>query len=184
MQRVYPSYFESFRTDGVEYDIYLGQSIDPGKPFDDHYLHEYRLRQLISMAEIARNAYSLVPQIEVPLQTTQLIFVNNKPIDISFRSDEKRFDVEGAYNIRYQIIKKRIDKVCIRGTSERLTQPGKIAIVYIDTAIRREYEKYITFGQQMGFFREEVEFLDLEELQEVSGLKAIRVSVKPVIAIV
>ena len=54
LQRFYPSYFDSFRTDGVEYDIYLGQSIAPYKTFDDHYLHEYRLLQLISMAEIAR----------------------------------------------------------------------------------------------------------------------------------
>jgi len=98
-------------------------------------------------------------------------------MDISFRNDEKRFDVEGSYNIRYQIIKKRIDKVCIKGTDERLTQPGKIAIVYLDAEIKQEYEKYVSYGQQQGYFKEMVEFLDLEELQDVSGLKAIRVSV-------
>ncbi len=178
LQRCYPSYFDSFRTDGVEYDIYLGQSITPRKTFDDHYLHEYRLLQLISMAEIARNTNSLLPQMEVQLQTTQLIFTSNRPIDISFRRDEKRFDVEGAHNIRYQIIKKRINKVFIKGTGERLTQPGKVAIIYLDAGIRQEYEKYVSYGQQQGYFDEKVEFLDLEELQDVSGLKAIRVNVK------
>ena len=58
LQRIYPCYFESFRTDGVEYDIYLGQSIIPDKPFDQLYLSEYRLLQLISMAEIARHTHS------------------------------------------------------------------------------------------------------------------------------
>ena len=178
LQELYPSYFDSFRTDGVEYDIYLGQSIAPNKTFDNHYLHEYRLLQLISMAEIARNTHSLLPTMEVPLQTTQLIFTSNRPIDINFRSDEKRFDVEGSHNIRYQMIKKRIDKVYIKGTEERLTQPGKIAIVFLDAEIKQEYKKYISYGQQQGYFREVVEFLDLEELQDVSGLKAIRVSVR------
>ena len=51
-------------------------------------------------------------------------------LSIRFRQDEKQFDVDGAYNIRYEIVKKRIDKAYIKGTSERLTQPGKIAIVY------------------------------------------------------
>ena len=178
LQRLYPSYFESFRTDGVEYDIYLGQSIAPARPFHDHYLQEYRLLQLLSMAEIARNTNSLLPQMEVALHTTQLIFVTNKPINLTFRNDEKKFDVEGAYNIRYKIIKKRIDKVCIRETGERLTQPGKIAIIYLDTSTRKEYEKYIRYGQQLGYFKEKVEHLELEELQDVSGLKALRVGIK------
>lgn len=178
LQSFYPSYFESFRTDGVEYDIYLGQSIAPRKPFDNHYLHEYRLLQLISMAEIARNTHSLLSKMEVPMQTTQLIYASNRPIDISFRNDEKRFDVEGDYNIRYQIIKKRIDKAYIKGTDERLTQPGKIAVVYLDNVIKKEYEKYIMYGQQQGYFKEEVEFPEIEELQDISGLKAIRVGIK------
>ena len=31
---------------------------------------------------------------------------------------------------RYHIVKKRIDKVTVRGTQERVTQPGKIALIY------------------------------------------------------
>jgi len=178
LQRSYPCYFDSFRTDGVEYNIYLGQSIAPHKTFGDHYVHEYRLLQLISMAEIARTTHSLLPRMELPLQTTQLIFISNRAIDISFRNDEKRFDVEGSHNIRYQMIKKRIDKVHIKGTHERLTQPGKIAIIYLDAEIKQEYEKYVLYGQQQGYFKEKMEYLDLEELQDVSGLKAIRVGVK------
>ena len=57
--------------------------------------------------------------------------------------DEKQFDVDGAYNIRYEIIKKRIDKAHLKGTKERLTVPGKIAIVYSQDKDADEYLKYI-----------------------------------------
>jgi hypothetical protein len=42
--------------------------------------------------------------------------------------------VDGAYDIRYEIVKKRIDKALIKGTNERATQPGKIVIVYSQAA--------------------------------------------------
>jgi hypothetical protein len=44
------------------------------------------------------------------LQTTQLILIHSQPISISFRKDERKFDVEGSYNIRYEVIKKRLIK--------------------------------------------------------------------------
>lgn len=177
LQQLYPCYFESFRTDGIEYDIYLGQSFSPHQPFDLLYLREFRLLQLSFMAEITRSTHSLVSKLKVPLQTTQLIFANDRTIDISFRKDEKRFDVEGAYNIRYQMMKKRIDKVHIKGTGKRLTQPGKIAIVYFNGAIAEEYTRYIAYLQEQKIITEEVEYLELEDLQGVSGLKAIRAGV-------
>ena len=33
LQKIFPCYFEKFRTDGVEYDIYVGQSIAPRKQY-------------------------------------------------------------------------------------------------------------------------------------------------------
>ena len=68
-----------------------------------------------------------------------------RPLAIKFRMDEKKFDVDGAYNIRYEIIKKRIDKANIKGTEERLTVPGKISIVYSQDKDALEYIKYINF---------------------------------------
>ncbi|MFT4095116.1 MAG: GAF domain-containing protein [Niabella sp.] len=177
LQESYPSYFEKYRSDGVEYDIYIGQSIAPEKPFNLLYFHNLRLWQLQSMTEITRLTNSLLPQIKRPLQTTQLIFIHPDKIDISFRTDERRFDVEGAYNIRYQVIKKRIDKVRINNTQERLTQPGKIAMVYFNEPDAEEYVKYIQFMQSQGQLLDDLEYLDLENLQGVSGLKALRVGV-------
>lgn len=177
IQQAYPSYFEKFRTDGVEYDIYIGQSIAPDKPFSDIYLKNLRLMQLTSMAAIAKYSNALLPQLPKPVETTQLIFIHSQAIDIKFRKDEKRFDVEGAYNIRYHIVKKRIDKVNIKGKKERLTQPGKIALVYFSQKEADEYISYIRYLQEQQILLNDLEELELEELQGVSGLKALRVGV-------
>jgi hypothetical protein len=177
VQKSYPHYFEKYRTDGVEYNIYIGQSIAPNYPFDLLYLKNIRLWQLRSMAEAACISYQLMSSLKVPLQTTQLILVQSQCISIIFRRDERRFDVEGAYNIRYEIIKKRLDKVHIKDSTERLTQPGKIAIVYSNQKEVPEYQQYIEFLQNKNILKQEIEFLDLEELQGVKGLKAIRVAI-------
>jgi hypothetical protein len=178
IQKAYPSYFEKFRTDGVEYDIYIGQSITPAIPYSDIYLKNLRLLQLTSMAAISRYTHSLLAELPKKVETTQLIFIHSQPIDIRFRKDEKRFDVEGAYNIRYHIIKKRIDKVRIRNTQERLTQPNKIALVYFSQKEADEYISYIRYLQGENILENDLERLELEELQGVSGLKALRVGVK------
>ncbi len=177
IQESFPHYFEKYRTDGVEYTIYIGQSISPEVKFDMMYLHNLRLWQIKSMAEVARITHNLLPELRVPLQTTQLILVHSQPISIGFRKDERRFDVEGAYNIRYEIMKKRLDKVHIEGTNERLTQPGKIAIVYSNPREAQEYNEYIYYLQSKGLLKPGIENLELEELQGVRGLKALRVDI-------
>jgi len=177
LQKLYPIYFEKFRTDGVEYDMYIGQSLTDGKSFDPAFLNHLRKWQIKSMAEVTRLTHNLVPAMPKELKTTQLIFTHSNPIDISFRNDERRFDVEGAYNIRYQVVKKRIDKVLIKNTQERLTQPGKIALVYFNQREADEYAEYISEFQKAGMLHNDLEYLDLEEVQGVSRLKALRVGV-------
>jgi hypothetical protein len=177
LQKSYPHYFEKYRTDGVEYNIYIGQSMAPHHPFDQMYLKNIRLWQLQSMAEMGRITHRLLPELKVPLETTQLILIHNQLISISFRKDERRFDVEGSYNIRYEVMKKRIDKAMIKDTRERLTQPGKISMVYCNQKEAQEYEEYIHFVQSKGLLQPGIEMYDLEEMQGLSGLKALRVSI-------
>jgi hypothetical protein len=177
IQKSYPHYFEKYRTDGVEYNIYIGQSIAPYRPFDLLYLKNIRLWQLRSMAEAAKITHRLIPSLKVPLQTTQLILIHSQSISISFRRDECRFDVEGSYNIRYEVINKRLDKAVIKETQERLTQPGKIAMVYSNQKDLREHREYIDFSQNQNILKPGIELLELEELQGVRGLKAMRVEV-------
>ena len=130
------------------------------------------------MCDITRLIEQKAKNFPVPLTTAQLIFVYNSPLSIRFQMDEKQFDVDGAYNMRYEIVKKRIDKALIKDTNERLTQPGKIAIVYSQEEDANEYFTYIDYMQAKGYLKETVEVLEIEELQGVSGLKAIRVEVE------
>jgi hypothetical protein len=176
-QEIYPHYFEKYKTDGVEYNMYIGQSLNKEKIFDPLYLKNFRLWQLVIMCEISRKIEDLQSELSHPLEITQLILVQSEPLDIRFRKDEKHFDVDGAYNIRYEIIKKRIDKAFIKNSSERLTQPGMISIVYTHEKEENEYLKYIKYLQTMDCLTEKIEKLELEDLQGAHGLKALRVHV-------
>jgi len=178
IQEIYPHYFERYITDGVEFNIYVGQSLSPNKTFNEMYVRNLKLWQLTFLAKAARLTASLEKRLPLPMQTTQLILAHAIPLSISFRRKERKFDVDGAYNIRYEIIKKRIDKVHIRDSEERLTQPGKIAIVYSQHKELTEYSEYIEFLQNEGLLGENIEHLDLEDTQGISGLKAVRVDVK------
>jgi len=177
IQQFHPHYFEKFRTDGVEYNIYMGQSFTPNKSFDVTELKKIRLWQLSVMSEITRITHQLEKKIPIPLKTTQLILIYSNPICISFRKDERRFDVEGAESVRYEILKKRIDKVKIKNTGERLTKPGTIAIVYSHAREIIEYDDYFYMLQKNNILTGEIEMLDLEDVQSISGLKAIRLHV-------
>ena len=178
MQAILPHYFEKYKTDGVEYNIYLGQSLLQEGTFTHNHLREFRLWQLKNMVEVTRLVDRLQEELLVPLTTAQLIFVYSDPLDVVFRMDEKHFDVDGAYNVRYEILKKRIDKAYILNTDERLTQAGKIAIVYLHREDRQEYMDYLNYLVRQGMILPEIEDLHLSKMQGVEGLKALRVTVK------
>ena len=176
-QAMYPHYFEKQQTDGVDYSIYVGGSLLEEGGFDPLYLKNLRLWQLMVACGVAIRAERLKDQLATPLEVTNLILVQHAPLSIRFRFDEKRFDVDGAYNVRYEIIKKRIDKAVIRGTTERLTQPGQVALVYSHPSEAHEWREYIDYLQTLGYLTREVEELELEELQGAQGLRALRVRV-------
>lgn len=178
-QRMYPHFFEMFKTDGVDYNIYVGASLVEHRTYDPLYLRNLRIWQLMLMCGIQWEMDRLIPGLEVPLHVAHLILVQDLPLSIRFRVDEKKFDVDGAYNIRYEIVKKRIDKARIQGSRERLTQPGKIAIVYSQDEEAQEYRRYIKYMQASGYFNDELEELTLEDLQGVHGLRALRIGIKP-----
>ncbi|MBJ6116800.1 GAF domain-containing protein [Pontibacter sp. BT310] len=176
-QQIFPHYFEKYKTDGLEYNIYIGASLLNSGNFEKIYLKNMRLWQLMLTCEIARRIQNLRATLKLPLEIAQLILVHSDPISIKFRLDEKKFDVEGASNIRYEIIKKRLDKATVQDAAERLTQPGKIAIVYTQQKEAVEYMRYIEFLQSEGYIEKDVEMLEIDEMQGVQGLRAIRVSV-------
>ncbi len=176
-QAMFPHYFEKYKTDGVEYNMYLGQSLLDDGAYHEMYLKNLRLWQLITTCDIECTLHAMSSGFLVPLQIASLILVQDTPIDIRFRQDEKKFDVDGAYNVRYEIIKKRIDKSKVRDRDERLTQPGKLAIVYSNNNEAKEYQKYLEYLMARSYLTGEVEHLELEELEGASGLKALRVAI-------
>jgi hypothetical protein len=176
-QEMFPHYFEKYQTDGVEFTLYVGSSLTKGKTFDPFYLKNFRLWQLMVMCEIDLKIEDLKLRLKNKLEITQLLLVQDQPLSIRFRPDEKQFDVDGAYDIRYEIVKKRIDKAYIKNTGERLTQPGKIAIVYNQAKIEDEYRRYFDYLSARKIITGEVEELELEELPGATGLKAFRIEI-------
>ncbi|QWX83216.1 GAF domain-containing protein [Cellulophaga sp. HaHaR_3_176] len=177
-QEMFPHFFERYKTDGVEHNIYVGASIVDDKEFNPLYLSNLRLWQLQVMCEMENEHYLLKPLIPVPLDVASLMLVYSSSLAIRFRMDEKRFDVDGTYNARYEIIKKRIDKAYIKGTTKRITEPGKMVIVYSQKNDELEYLRYIKFLKSKEFFTGKIEIVELEGLQGVSGLKAIRADIR------
>ncbi|HUR31514.1 MAG TPA: hypothetical protein VMZ69_08765 [Saprospiraceae bacterium] len=174
-QKMFPHYFEKYKTDGVEYNAYIGQSMLQNKTFHPLHLKNLRLWQLLITCGVENLHQSYREDLPMPLSITSLILAHSNPLAIRFRMDEKRFDVDGAYNIRYEILKKRIDKAYIKGTSERLTQPGKLSIVYSQDWEADEYIQYLTYLQSIDYLDKNIERLDLEDLQGTAGLQALRV---------
>jgi hypothetical protein len=176
-QTMFPHYFERYKTDGVEHNMYIGSSIANDRAFDELYLNNLRLWQLQTMVEMENKHYSLKPNLPVQLDVASLLLIYSTPLAIRFRMDEKKFDVDGTYNARYEIIKKRIDKSNIKGTNERLTQKGKLAIVYSQKKDEKEYLRYVKFLKAKGYFTNNIEIVELDGLQGVTGLKAIRAEI-------
>jgi hypothetical protein len=176
-QGMSPHYFEKQKTDGVDYTMYVGASLREDAAFDPLYLRNLRLWQLMVACGIAARVDRLKSRLPVPLDTTNLILVQHAPLAIRFRFDEKRFDVDGAYNARYEIVKRRIDKALIRGTTERLTQPGRIAIVYSQRAEAAEYRDYLEYLRQLGYLKPEIEDLEVEAVPGAPSMRALRVEI-------
>jgi len=176
-QQIYPHYYERFKTDGVEHNLYIGASIAPTRPFDIMYLHNLRLWQLQTLCEMELEHHQLKESLPYELDVTSLILVFSAPLSIRFRMDEKRFDVDGTYNARYEVVKKRIDKSNIKGTKDRITEKEKITIVYSQNSEEAEYLKYIKYLQHKKILEPSIEQFEVEDLQGVSGLRAIRVKV-------
>ena len=111
------------------------------------------------------------------IEIAPLILAYTTPITLKFRQDEKRLEVDGSYNIRYSVLKKRIDKATISGTKKRLTQPDSISIVYTQEEEAAAYEKHLHYLAKKGLIQKEWDLFELEPMHGVEGLKAIRISV-------
>ncbi len=176
-QAMLPHFFERFKTDGVEHNIYAGPDLLQGSSFSELDLNNLRIWQLITMSEASAAAQRVQEEMQTPLELAHLILVQSEPLDIRFREDEKRFDVDGAYNIRYEIVKKRIDKARKADSDERITQPGCLSVIYALDEERDQYVRYLEYLTAAGWFEGPMEHLQLEELPGAASLRAIRIKI-------
>lgn len=175
-QQIFPHYYERFKSDGIEHNLFTGHNIAPDLQYSSKVVHQLRYWQLKTVCKMEQDFQSFKKDLPISLDIASLIFVYNEKIDIRFRMDEKRFDVDGAYNSYYEIIKKRLDKAHIKDSTERITCPGKITIVYFGMENQKEYLDYISRLQKKEILQSDVEFLRVEDLQGITGLLALRVS--------
>ena len=190
LQELVPCLFEKFKTDGVEYNIYLGNSIAPKNVFDPLHIDNLRLRQLIWTCKIMRtindmnicateeenNSTEDIIETKI-LEIAPVILAYGTPITLKFRMDEKQLDVDGSYNVRYEILKKRIDKSYIQSTEERLSQPGHVAVVYMHEEEAIAYRRHFNYLAFQGYIQPDWSVFELESLPGADGLKAIRATV-------
>ncbi len=176
-QQTFPHYFEKRQTDGVDYMMYIGASMNRSQTLSGFHIKNMTLWQIMVACGLALETHKVTPRLAIPLETCHLILVNHTPLSIRFRYDEKRFDVDGAYDVRHEIIKSRLDKALVKGTGERLTQPDQVAIVYSTPSEGREIRHHLDFLTQLGRLHPDREKLELEDMPDVRGLKALRVSV-------
>lgn len=176
-QQIFPHYYERFKSDGIEHNLFTGQNIAPDLAYSSKIVNQLRYWQLKTVCKMEQEFQGFKKGLPISLDIASLIFVYNEKIDIRFRMDEKRFDVDGAYNSYYEIIKKRLDKAHIKDSTERITCPGKITIVYFGMENQKEYLDYISKLQKKGILQSDVEFLKVEDLQGITGLLALRISI-------
>ncbi len=177
VQASFPHYFEKRQTDGVDYMMYIGGSMTPDGRLSGFHVKDMTLWQIMTACGLAVHAERIKPDLKIELSTCHLILVNHTPLSIRFRYDEKRFDVDSAYNTRQEIIKSRLDKALVKGSGQRLTQPGKIALVYSSPGEGKQIRQHLEYLAGLGKTKKEIESFDIEDLPDVRGLKAMRVTV-------
>ena len=176
-QEIFPHYYERFKTDGIDYNLYVGRSIAPLNKFSYQNIREIRYWQLQAMIALEQGYKNIQKKNPLKLEVASLLYATNTTLDILFKLDEKRFDVNGYNNAKYEIVKKRLSKAFVKGSNERINQPHKICIIYTEDILREEYTNYINLLIKKGFLKNDIEYLEIDDLQGLSGLLAIRVSV-------
>jgi len=98
VQKICPHFFSKHQTDGLDYVIYVGDSMVQNGQHSELYVSNPRFWSLIVDCGMAWWTAQIRPTLEVPLELTHLILTIHTPLSIRFRCDEKRFDVDGVHD--------------------------------------------------------------------------------------
>lgn len=176
MQAIVPHYCDVECSDGMDHMIYAGKSIHP--EFSPFHLKSLRYEQLRAMCDCGRTLMNLKVESQVDLELAHVVLVQHTTVDIFHdENTEKVFDVRGTRDIRYEIVKKRIDKGVDWERGDRITQPGMLTVVYSTDAEWQEYEQYLRYLMREGWVEPKLEFGRVAPLPGVHGLKYARVRI-------
>ena len=179
MQQIIPHYCDVESTDGINHMIYVGESID--SKFSVYHLRSLRYEQLRAVCDCARTAFNFQTLYDTQLEVTHLVLVQDLTVDILHdENTEKLFEVRGTRDIRYEIVKKRIDKAVDEQARTRITQPGMLTLVYSTEEEWTEYQQYLRYLAREGWVDTEIQSGTVEPLQGITGLRFARVRVLPV----
>jgi hypothetical protein len=178
MQQIIPHYCDVESTDGINHMIYVGESID--SKFSVYHLRSLRYEQLRAVCDCARTAFNFQSLYDTQLEVTHLVLVQDLTVDILHdENTEKLFEVRGTRDIRYEIVKKRIDKAVDEQARTRITQPGMLTLVYSTEEEWTEYQQYLRYLAREGWVDTEIQSGTVEPLQGITGLRFARVRVLP-----
>ncbi len=178
MQQIIPHYCDVESTDGINHMIYVGESVD--SKFSVYHLRSLRYEQLRAVCDCARTAFNFQSLYNTQLEVTHLVLVQDLTVDIIHdENTEKLFEVRGTRDIRYEIVKKRIDKAVDEEARTRITQPGMLTLVYSSEEEWAEYQQYLRYLSREGWVEPEIQLGTVEPLQGITGLKFARVRVLP-----
>ncbi len=177
-QSIFPHFFDKRKTDGVDYVMYLGESMVEKLKFNEVYVKNLRLWQLIVCCGMAWHNSAIRPRLKTPLEVSHVVLVSHSPICIRFRFDQKRFDVESSPYIGHEIIRSLVGGATTKIDNDKLSQPDKIAIVYSRPEEATEMKRHISYLQDNHYLMDDLEYVELNELEGIQqGLRALRVSV-------
>ncbi len=178
MQQIIPHYCDVEATDGINHMIYVGESID--SKFSIYHLRSLRYEQLRAVCDCARTAFNFQTLYNTQMEVTHLVLVQDQTVDIIHdENTEKLFEVRGTRDIRYEIVKKRIDKAVDEQARTRITQPGMLTLVYSTEEEWAEYHQYLRYLAREGWVDTEIQSGTVEPLQGITGLRFARVRVLP-----
>ncbi|HEY9611043.1 GAF domain-containing protein [Allocoleopsis sp.] len=178
MQQIISHYCDVESTDGINHMIYVGESID--SKFSIYHLRSLRYEQLRAVCDCARTAFNFQTLYNTQMEVTHLALVQDQTVDIIHdENTEKLFEVRGTRDIRYEIVKKRIDKAVDEESRTRITQPGMVTLVYSTEEEWSEYQQYLRYLAREGWVDTEIQSGTVEPLQGITGLKFARVRVLP-----
>jgi hypothetical protein len=176
MQQIIPHYCDLEATDGINHMIYVGESID--SKFSVYHLRSLRYEQLRAVCDCARTAFKFQNLYDTQMEVTHLVLVQDQTVDIIHdEHTEKLFEVRGTRDIRYEIVKKRIDKAVDEQSRTRITQPGMLTLVYSTEEEWAEYQQYLRYLAREGWVDTEIQSGTVEPLQGITGLRFARVRV-------